>query len=248
MLLRVCNVHNVPIATNLATADLIISAADGHSTIYGMLEGRYKNDLIQYYFDNPPPNEPFGIEVNMGVNMDLSSEPHAMSLLLDEPFEVEDGRQDSMFLELFTPETGLVPEGKGIIKADLVGSYDYWKGLSKSDYRKEKESIARRVINILEERFPGLDKNIEVVDVTTPVTCERFTGNFHGYQTWPSQKEARRIMREGLCRTLPGLEGMFLVGQWAQGAVGVSTAAISGRTTVEQICRMDGKRFETRTE
>jgi len=25
-LLRVCNVHNVPIATNLATADLIISA------------------------------------------------------------------------------------------------------------------------------------------------------------------------------------------------------------------------------
>jgi methylglyoxal synthase len=30
-LLRVCNVHNVPVATNLATADLMITALPGHA-------------------------------------------------------------------------------------------------------------------------------------------------------------------------------------------------------------------------
>ena len=179
--------------------------------------------------------------------MDIGQEPHSMVLLLDEPLEVEDGHQDSMLLELFTHETGLVPEGKGIVKADPVGSYEYWKALSQNreSYKGEKDAIAQRVIDVLEGRFPGLKESLELVEVTTPVTCERYTGNFHGYQPWPSQVDQRKVMKEGLCKTLPGLDGLFLVGQWTLASVGVSTTAISGRDTVEQICRMDRREFVT---
>ena len=86
---------------------------------------------------------------------------------------------------------------------------------------------------------------IEVVDVTTPVTCERYTGNLHGYQPWPSRVDTSKVMKEGLSRTLPGLDGFFMVGQWAGATVGLSTVALMGRDTVEKLCRMDRKKFVT---
>ena len=228
-------------------ADLVISAADGYSTIFGMLDGRYLNDRIRSYYEVIPKNEPFGIEVNLGVNRDVSSEPHAITLLLESPLKIEDREEDSVYLEFYDSDSGLCPHGKGVIKADLVGSFEYWKAL-RTDlerYRAEKDEIARRVIDILEERFPGLRDQIEVVDVTTPVTCERYTGNLHGYQPWPSKVHTSKVMKEGLSRTLPGLEGFFMVGQWAGATVGVSTVALMGRDTVEKLCRMDKKKFVT---
>jgi phytoene dehydrogenase-like protein len=227
-------------------ADIVISAADGHSTIFGMLDGRYISDRIRSYYEVIPKNEPFGIEVNLGVNRDVSSEPHAITLLLEVPLRIEDREEDSVFLELFDSDSGLCPRGKGVIKADLVGSYEYWKALrdDMERYRAEKDEVASRVIDVLEKRFPGLKDQIEVVDVTTPVTCERYTNNLHGYQSWPSKVDINKVMKEGLSRTLPGLYGFFMVGQWAGAAVGVSTVALMGRKTVEDICKMDRKKFE----
>lgn len=228
-------------------ADIVISAADGHSTIFGMLDGRYLNDTIRSYYEVIPRNEPFGIEVNLGVNRDVSNEPHALTLLLEAPYEIEDRQDDSIYLELFDSESGLCPQGKGVIKADLRGNFEYWKALRDDleRYRAEKDEIARRVIDILEERFPGLRNQIEVVDVTTPVTCERYTGNLHGYQPWPSKVATRKVMKEGLSRTLPGLDGFYMVGQWAGATVGVSTVALMGRDTIEKLCKMDNKKFVT---
>ena len=40
-------------------------------------------------------------------------------------------------------------------------------------YREEKHRIAESVIRLLEERFPGLHQQIEVVDVATPMTTLR---------------------------------------------------------------------------
>ena len=47
-------------------------------------------------------------------------------------------------------------------------------------------------------------------------------------------------------KTLPGLEGFFMAGQWA-GGIGISTAAIQGRKAIQTICRRDGQRFTTNT-
>jgi phytoene dehydrogenase-like protein len=229
-------------------ADIVISAADGYATIFGMLDGHYLNDRIRSYYDVLPKNEYFGIEVNLGVDRDISSEPHAVTLLLDAPLMVEDREEDSVYLELFDSDSGLCPPGKGVIKADLVGSYEYWKALRNDDlsrYQERKDEVAGRVIEILDNRFPGLRDQIEVVDVTTPVTCERYTGNLHGYQPWPSSVDTAKVMREGLSRTLPGLAAFFMVGHWAGATVGVSTVALMGRDTIEKLCRMDGKKFVT---
>ncbi|MGI9861915.1 hypothetical protein SDD30_11110 [Moorella naiadis] len=54
-------------------------------------------------------------------------------------------------------------------------------------------------------------------------------------------------MLKGVSRTLPGLANFHMVGQWAEGMIGVSTAAVSGRNLIKSLCRRERRSFTTRT-
>jgi phytoene dehydrogenase-like protein len=86
---------------------------------------------------------------------------------------------------------------------------------------------------------------VEVVDFTTPVTSERYTNNFHGFQPWGHPTEGERVVRKGLSITLPGLRNFYMVGHWAAGMIGVNTVGLMGRNLAKQICRKEGKSFVT---
>ena len=87
-------------------ADIVISAADGHETIYEMLDGKYTNETINKYYQAYDEEQEFGLQIFLGLNRDLSDEPHAISLLLDEPVKLELKERDSLYLELFDSSTG----------------------------------------------------------------------------------------------------------------------------------------------
>jgi phytoene dehydrogenase-like protein len=230
-------------------ADIIVSAADGHETIYEMLDGKYTNETINKYYDAYNEEQEFGLQVFLGLNRDLSSEPHAISLLLDEPVKLEQKERDSLYLELFDASTGVVSEGKSVIKVVTKGNYDYWKKMrdeNLENYRNEKEKVYEKVLEILERRFPGISEQVEVHDVTTPATVERYTLNFHGWQPWPVPDGGMKTMMSGLSKTLPGLKNFYMVGQWASAMIGVSNAAVMGRSLIKELCKKDKKKFKTR--
>jgi phytoene dehydrogenase-like protein len=229
-------------------ADVVISAADGHSTIYKMLEGEYTRDVIDSYYQSYDEEQAFGLIVYLGLNRDLSKEPHALVLLLDEPLKMELTERNSLYLEIFDSNTGLAPEGKSIIKVVTEGNYEYWKEL-RSDidkYRQKKELIYHKVLEILDARFPGIKVQVETFDVTTPVIVERFTHNFHGWLPWPAKKGSMRIMMGGgLSKTLPGLKNFYMVGQWASAMNGIANAALTGQNLIKELCKKDRKKFKT---
>ncbi len=228
-------------------ADIVISNADGHATIFEMLDGRYTNDLIPaYYGDGAPKQQEMALHISLGIARDFSAEPHMLVLWLPEPVEIAGQTCDRLDIEFFgfAPETA--PEGKTTVQVVATTSYDYWKALSPDDYRAAKERVAETVIACLDRRFPGLREQVEVVDVATPLTTERFAGSFKGYQAWmiPGQKILDVLSGKGLSKTLPGLSDFYMVGQWA-GGLGLPTVAAMGRRVVAQICKRDGQRFVT---
>jgi phytoene dehydrogenase-like protein len=227
-------------------ADRIISAADGYSTIYNMLDGHYLNETIQKYYDGVGDCSPFGLVIFLGLDSDLSGEPHALTLLFDEPLDLGRIEQDSLHLITFGPESGLAPKGKSILKIEAQANYFYWKERRDADlrtYREEKERVARLIIDRITPRFPVLRNKIEVMDISTPPTAERFTGNRFGWQAGPPKEDAATIMRKGLSKTLPGLDNFHMVGQWASASLGVSNVAMMGRNLVKDLCKLDKKRF-----
>jgi len=229
-------------------ANEIISAADGYYTIFNMLEGKYNSDLIRSYYKSYPKTGYFGFAVWYGVNRDLSEEPHALVLFQDKPLTVEGMEHDRLDVEIFNFDPSLAPPGKSVVKVVMASSYDYWRKLSEdiNAYKEEKKRIADIIAERLDRRFPGFKSQIEAVDVVTPVSVEHFTAAHRGYLPWPAPKEiAKAVAKNGVGKTLPGLEGFHMVGQWAGAMYSTTQVCQTGRDVVRQLCKKDHKKFVT---
>jgi len=82
-----------------------------------------------------------------------------------------------------------------------------------------------------------------VVDVATPMTWHRYTGNWQGsFEGWlPTPKTLTMQMN----KTLPGLYDFYMVGQWVQPGGGLPPAVMSARHAIQIICKEDNRRFKT---
>jgi len=229
-------------------ADIVISNADGRTTIFDMLEGKYTNDRVRTFYAKPVERQDMTVHVSFGLNRDISDEPHALVLFLQKPITIMDQEVDRLDVELTSHDPIMAPVGKGVIKVVLNSSYAYWKKLylTYELYEAEKERIAGVIADQLEMRFSGFKKQIEVIDVATPMTFERYTGTWQGFQAsvpGPKFRVFLNILRgKGWCRTLPGPKNFYMIGQWA-GDIGLTAAAIGGRNVIQQICKSNGKHF-----
>lgn len=229
-------------------ADIVISAADGHYTIFEMLEGRYIDEKIRDYYDNYE-TFPSYVQVSLGVSRSFENEPHSLvvfpterPLIIDESVTYED-----IMIRIFNFDPTLAPEGKTLITAMLpTENYEYWDNLRNSDmerYKSEKERVANGVIEILERRYGSIRSNVELIDVSTPSTVMRYTNNWKGsFEGWLlTPKMGLRRMK----KVLPGLEDFYMAGQWVEPGGGLPSALLSGRNVTQIICKKDKKKFVT---
>ena len=227
-------------------ADIVISAADGHATVFDMLQGRYVNDRVRGYY-RKLPIFPSWIQVSLGVGRDLSDPAQAAVYLLDEPIDIAGEKHEYIRFRHFCYDPSLAPPGKSVLVAAFSSDYAYWKDLGKDPerYESEKKKIAAQIIQILERRMPGFTEQIEVVDVYTPLTVVRYTGNWRGSQEgWMiTTRTVGMAMGRGMEKTLPGLGGFYMCGQWVEPGGGVSTAASSGKAVIRTICGKDKRKF-----
>ena len=228
-------------------ADVVISAADGHSTHFDMLGGRFLNDDIRAMYDNWPLFTPL-VQVSLGVARDMSDEPHALQFPLEKPLTVGGVATDDFGYTLFNFDPTLAPAGKSAFVIYLRTDFDYWERLyeDREKYKAEKARLADEVIAVLDRRWPGFKDDVEVIDVATPMTCVRYTANWRAsYEGWLLCKENSRYMLTGMKKTLPGLEDFYMIGQWLMPGGGLPPAALHGREVTRMICKKDGRRFTT---
>jgi phytoene dehydrogenase-like protein len=125
----------------------------------------------------------------------------------------------------------------------LESSFAHWDALRKDmvRYNAEKAIIASNVVSALDKRFPGLARQVEMVDVATPYTFYRYTGNWQGsYEGWLPQN-----MMLQMKKTLPGLENFYMIGQWVSPGGGLPSGLMTGRHVVQMLCKRDKKTFKT---
>jgi phytoene dehydrogenase-like protein len=225
-------------------ASTVVSCADGHTTIFKMLGGRFVDKKILYLYQSCDLF-PALVQVSLGINKTFPDAPHTLNLLLSRPLMVDDQtRHCRMEVETFGSNSALCPEGKTIMTVRLPTLYEYWTHLKKNNrlrYRAEKRALVREVIGILDNRFPGLAQHLERSDIATPATFFRYTGNWQGsYEGW---LPTPRILGRRIPYTLPGLEGFYMAGHWVVAGGGLPSAALSGRYVAQMICARNGKAF-----
>jgi phytoene dehydrogenase-like protein len=227
-------------------ADVVISAADGRTTIFDMLEGKYISDKIQGYYDNFSLFPPL-LHVAYGVARTFDDLPQSVSgfnLFLHEPITVAGKELSRLPLHVYNFDPSLATEGKTVVKFMINTEWDYWEELYKNPerYEAEKERLAHELLAILDKRFPGLAQQVEMTDVATPITWVRYTGNWKGsYEGWMEWLGFGKRMS----KTLPGLDDFYMAGQWVEPGGGLPPAALSGRNVIQMLCKKDKKRFVT---
>jgi len=226
-------------------ADWVISAADGHATIYELLGGKYTNKAIEKIYDEFE-TFPSYLQVSLGVAQNLSQQPPFVTRLLDTPLQVDPRtllRQVSFRFFHFDPT--FAPAGKTAVTCFLpTRNFEYWKHLQQhapATYQAEKQRVAEAVIVIVERSLPDVRRAIEVVDVSTPATVIRYTGNWKGsMEGWLLTPTSGYRQ---LSSTLPGLRQFLMVGQWVMPGGGLPSGLMTARSAIQAVCRQDRTPF-----
>lgn len=229
-------------------ADRVISAADGHSTIFEMLDGRYTDPTVREPYEKWRPFPPL-LFISLGVNrlfQDIPCSYSGISFPLPAPVKIGDAVYDRLPLHIFNQDPTLAPAGKTVLIAILTSRYDYWQQLAqdRKAYEAHKEEIAKKVIEALETRFPGIRGQVEMTDVATPLTFERYTGNWQGsFEGWLITPQNSDTMIRPMSQTLPGLKNFYMSGQWVQPGGGLPSGVMTSRRLLQRLCRQDGNKF-----
>jgi phytoene dehydrogenase-like protein len=225
-------------------ADYVVSAADGQSTIFDLLGGKFINRAIQRMYNGHLPIYSL-VQISLGVGKDFSSEPHWVTYLLKKPFLIAGEERFEIGVKNYCFDPGLAPVGKSVIEMILRTNYAYWQNIyGHRLYDTEQTQVSDLFIDFLETIYPGIKGEIEAVDEATPLSYERYTNNWQGSTSgFLMTKQTTPMSVMGVRKTLPGLKNFFMAGQWVEPGGSVSLAAASGRNAIQLVCHADGKQF-----
>jgi phytoene dehydrogenase-like protein len=227
-------------------ADIVVSAADAHATIFRFLQGKFLSPEFDRIFRTYKPF-PSYVQVSMGIGADLKGEPGFLCMALDDGFEVDPiTRGDFLSFRIFNFDPTFAPAGKTAAVCFIpTYNHEYWVGLREADkakYDREKERIANRVVRLFEARFPAAKGKIEAVDVATPATVIRYTGNWKGSMEGWLMTPATGI--RPLPLTLPRLKNFYMAGQWISPGGGLPSGLLTAKNAARRICRDHGIKFK----
>ncbi|MFN8379934.1 MAG: NAD(P)/FAD-dependent oxidoreductase [Anaerolineae bacterium] len=226
-------------------ADYVVSASDGRTLHYQLLGQEYLTKKIARRYDGHLPMHT-QVQVSLGVNRDLSTDPHWVTYLLDEPVELTGAPRMELGVKHYCFDPSLSPEGKSVMEVMVRSDYDYWQNLfGRRVYDSEQREVTDDVVQRIERWYPGLRGDIEVMDEATPLTYERYTNNSWGATTgFLLSREVMPSLIMGMDKRVRGLDNLLLAGHWVEPGGGVPMSAASGRTAIQWICHLDRKPFQ----
>ena len=225
--------------------DYVIAACDARGAIFDMLGGNYANKDIQRMYDGHMAMHSM-VQISLGVNRDMSAEPHWVTYLLDKPVLVAGEERYEVGFKHYCFDPSLAPPGKSVIEFIVRSNYAYWQRIyGRRLYDTEQRQVSDILRGMLEKWHPGINADVEIVDEATPLSYERYTGNWMGSTCgFLMTRETMPMLINGVRKTLPGLDGFYMAGQWVEPGGSVPLAAASGKSAMHLICAQDKKPFQ----
>ncbi|WP_305118708.1 phytoene desaturase family protein [Brucepastera parasyntrophica] len=181
--------------------------------------------------------------ISLGIEADLSDKPEKMILPLEKPFTYAGVTVSSVTLNNYAAYDGYAPKGASACTVMLGGdTYDYWKQCrDEGTYKKEKEALAKVIIERLSEKLPEIKDKVRVWDVATPLTYERYCGTYRG--SWMTILGKRIPQTQYPCKP-KSFSNVYFAGQRMYLPGGLPVAVMTGRRAVQYLCRDTGTVFE----
>ena len=177
--------------------------------------------------------------VSLGINTDLRKYPQRYYYKPQNPVTLGNETYEYLNFNNYAGNLVYSPAGKTAITTILTGdTYDFWKKAKEDGrYKEEKQIIANKIIAALVEKIPEAGGKVEVIDVATPLTYERYCNNWKG--SWMTEMLPGMRMKT-YPAVIKGLDSVYFAGQRMMPPGGLPIALMSGRTAVQHLCRDNG--------
>jgi phytoene dehydrogenase-like protein len=232
-------------------SDITLSAADWYFTAFEALDGKYVNQQM-LDLHNLKGLEVFYsvMQFSFGINKDLSALPHFFRFPLQEDLVSPDGTKYHRFeIHIYNYDPTLAPEGKTSVTVSFYTTKrDFWidaRAQDRPKYRAAKEEFTQKIIDILDQRLGGIKDAIEVIDIATPATFKRYTGNWKGStQGWLPGKNL--LAKSPVGFKFPNLQQFYYSSHWNQPGGGLPIAIKTGRDVAKLICKENNIKFQVK--
>ena len=225
-------------------ADYVISAVDAHFTLHNLLNNKFSSDFYDKRFENREHN-PLSLCVlaSYKLTKDMNKIPKMIEFDV-EPFYIGKTKIEVLNPRNYAFDPTLNKNCTTMTVLIRVGDdlYDEYKSLSREDYLKEKERIGKEILIRLQKYFNLTDEDIKFIDLTTPITYERYCNSYRGsYQSFVTTGNHEKLMDTGL---IPGLKNFVIAGQWVMPPGGLPIALFTGRHAAYRVTRWEKKKFK----
>lgn len=225
--------------------DYVISCGDGYNAVFNLLNGDYTDEIVKDRYETWPLCRPF-LTISYGVNRLFKNELPLNTVILKKPLVIGNEQVESFLIRILNYSDHFAPAGKSVFQIEMENRFDYWYKLQESDrknYEDEKQWVAAALLQQVEKYYPGISRDVEVIDVATPYTMWRYTLN--NKASWGGWLLGADNMMEVIERSLPGLSNFYMAGHWVMG--GVPGVILSGRHAVQLICRDEKQKFKAKS-
>ena len=222
--------------------DYIVAACDTHVILNTLLDNRYPDkQLSKRYKNHQTYPLHSSVYISLGIDYNLSKYPMDFSFQT-EPLTFEDSLLDIISWKNYSHEPSFSPPNKSVITVYFEANYEWWSSKSGQTYKDEKSRLSHDVIRRIECRFPELVGKIEVLDVATPLTYERYCGAYKGsWMSFGMTPKAKQMMHKG---KIKGIKNFYMAGQWLMPPGGLPTALLTGKWAIQRISKNINARFD----
>jgi len=132
--------------------------------------------------------------------------------------------------------------GTALTTAFMDDTYDFWKkAKDEGRYEIEKQALAEQIKRVICAKYPQAVGKIEVIDIATPLTYERYTGAYRGSWMGLMNKGDKQAQYPGY---LDSVKSLYFAGHRMMSPGGMPIALLSGRNAAQIVCRQFGVTFK----
>ncbi|MGL5080886.1 MAG: carotenoid isomerase [Microcoleaceae cyanobacterium] len=207
-------------------AKRIVSNATRWDT-FGKLVPNDKTPNSERKWQQRYQKSPSFLSIHAGVEASVFPSGTECHHVLLENWESMQEPEGTIFVSIPTLlDSSLAPKGYHILHTFTPSWIQDWEGLSEAEYEAKKEAAAWRIIDRLEQIFPGLDAGLDYLEVGTGRSHRRFLNRQDGtYGPMPRQA-LRGLLGMPFNRT--AIPGLYCVGDSTFPGQGLNAVAFSG--------------------
>ncbi|MBN2223566.1 MAG: NAD(P)/FAD-dependent oxidoreductase [Deltaproteobacteria bacterium] len=230
------------------TARYVVCNTDPYQLVFKLIgEENLPKKYVQKIKDMRPANSLFG--VYLGLNIDLNklgytdtdiiyNKSYSSNEIYDK-WMTGDIRDSACLIGIYSNygDPTYAPPGKSLLNILTYSDTNLWPK-DYDEYQAMKKEKAADLVALAAEVIPEIadPRNVEVMEVITPVTIEEFTKNYQGspYGFYMSLDQWDKIPNN------TPIDNVFIASNWTQGFHGVAAGQVNGWRAARLILDREG--------